>query len=73
MHGKMKGFHEARDEHDGVLYRVFCVVDRNAADHGLDAPTVALISGGVKAMGERCESLMKQNIYVMVVASRYRR
>jgi hypothetical protein len=52
MHGKMKGFHEARDEHDGVLYRVFCVVDRNAPDHGLDAPTVALISGGVKAVAE---------------------
>ena len=56
MHGRMKGFHEARDEHDGKLYRLFCVVDSQAPEHGLDAKVVALISGGIKpvrtAMGE---------------------
>jgi hypothetical protein len=49
MHAEMRGFHEARDAHDGRLYRLFCVVDRQAPEHGLDAPTVALISGGIKA------------------------
>ncbi len=50
MHGRMRGLHEARDEHDGVLYRVFCVVDRQAPNHGLDAPTIALLCGGTKAV-----------------------
>jgi hypothetical protein len=48
MHEEMKGFHEARDEHDSYLYRVFCVLDSKAPEHGLDAKAVALISGGVK-------------------------
>lgn len=48
MHGTMKGFHEARDEHDGTLYRLFCVVDSQAPEHGLDAKAVVLISGGIK-------------------------
>jgi hypothetical protein len=59
MHGDMKGIHEARDEHRGELYRLFCVVDRQAPEHGLDAPTVALISGGVKP----ARSAMPQSIY----------
>jgi len=48
MKEEMKGFHEARDEHDGVLCRLFCVVDRRATEYGLDAPAVVLICGGVK-------------------------
>jgi hypothetical protein len=59
MHGEMKGFHEARDEHHGAHYRLFCVVDRQAPQHGLDAPTVALISGGVKP----ARTAMPQNVY----------
>jgi hypothetical protein len=53
MKDEMKGFHEARDEHDGVLYRLFCVVDRQATERGLDAPAVALICGGVKPIRTR--------------------
>jgi hypothetical protein len=34
---------------------LFCVVDRKAPEHGLDAPTVALISGGVKAVRTRMD------------------
>jgi hypothetical protein len=60
MKDDMKGFHEARDEHDGMLYRVFCVLDRHAQDHGLDAPLVVLISGGSKKVQTR----MHQAIYV---------
>jgi len=59
MHDEMKGFYEARDEHDGKLYRLFCMVDRRAPEHGLDAPTVALICGGVKAVRAK----MDQAVY----------
>ncbi len=59
MHGGMKGLHEARDEHDGHLYRVFCVLDSQAPEHGLDAKVVALICGGVK----RVRSVMDESVY----------
>ncbi|MGA2163180.1 MAG: hypothetical protein ABSH36_01780 [Solirubrobacteraceae bacterium] len=59
MHGEMKGFHEARDEHDGHLYRLFCVVDSQAPEHGLDAKVVALVCGGVK----RSRSAMGGGVY----------
>jgi len=59
MHGEMKGFHEARDEHDGQLYRLFCVVDSQAPEHGLDARVLALICGGVK----RSRSAMDGGVY----------
>jgi hypothetical protein len=48
MHGEMKGFYEARDEHDGQLYRMFCVLDSQAPEHGLDAKALALICGAAK-------------------------
>lgn len=48
MRGDMRGIHEARDEHNGTLYRLFCIVDSQAPQHGLDAKVVTLISGGVK-------------------------
>lgn len=66
MHDEMRGFHEARDEHDGNLYRLFCVLDRHAPDHGLDAPVVALISGGVK----RARTKMDAGIYKQALAYR---
>lgn len=50
MHGKMKGFYEARDAHDGRLYRVFCILDSQASEHGLDAKVIALVCGGTKRM-----------------------
>ena len=66
MRDGMKGFHEARDEHDGRLYRLFCVVDRQAPDYGLDAPTVALICGGIKPT----RTAMDDSVYAQ--ASTYR-
>ncbi len=59
MRDEMRGFHEARDAHDGQLYRLFCVVDRQAPAHGLDAPTVALISGGIKS----ARTAMAESVY----------
>lgn len=66
MHAEMKGFHEARDEHDGQLYRLFCVLDGNAPDRGLDAKVVALIFGGVK----RVRSAMDGRVYDEALAYR---
>lgn len=52
MRDEMKGLHEARDKHEKRLYRLFCVLDRQATDHGLAGPAVVLVSGGVKAIGQ---------------------
>ena len=41
----MSGIFEARDEHDRVLYRLFCLFDRNAPSYG---PTIVLLGGGSK-------------------------
>ena len=57
MRADMKGIREARDEHDGTLYRLFCVVDSQA--HGRDAKVVALVSGGVKP----ARTAMAQQVY----------
>lgn len=51
MRDDMKGFHEARDRHEKELYRLFCVLDRDAADHGAEGPAVVLVSGGIKPTG----------------------
>jgi hypothetical protein len=51
MHGEMKGLHEARDAHDGWLYRVFCLLDSQAPENGLDAKALVLLSGAVKRVG----------------------
>jgi hypothetical protein len=59
MHGEMKGFYEARDEHDGQLYRVFCVLDSQAPEHGLDAKALTLICGGAKPV----RSPMDKSVY----------
>lgn len=56
MRDEMRGLHEARDKHEKRLYRLFCVLDRHAPDHGLDGPAVVLISGGVKAIGEAMDA-----------------
>ena len=32
------------DEHDGQLYRVFCVLDSQAPEHGLDAPPLSAVT-----------------------------
>ena len=59
MHGAMKGFSEARDEHDSRLYRVFCVLDSHAPEHGLDAKALTLICGGAKPV----RSPMDKSVY----------
>lgn len=44
----MSGICEARDKHAKLLYRLFCVIDRDAPDHGLAAPSLVLLSGTTK-------------------------
>lgn len=66
MHGEMKGFYEARDEHDGQLYRVFCVLDSQAPEHGLDAKALTLICGGAKPV----RSPMDKSVYAQALAYR---
>ncbi len=59
MHGEMKGFHEARDAHNGQLYRLFCVLDRQAPEHGLDSRAVVIICGARK----RARNAMGASVY----------
>jgi hypothetical protein len=66
MHGEMKGFYEARDEHDSRLYRVFCVLDSQAPEHGLDAKALTLICGGAKPV----RSPMGKSVYEQALAYR---
>jgi hypothetical protein len=49
MHGEMAGFHEVRVDHNGRHYRLFCVLERNGTEVGLDAPTLVIIDGMDKA------------------------
>jgi hypothetical protein len=41
----MSGIFEARDQHNRVLYRLFCVLDRDLPKHG---PSIVLLGGGTK-------------------------
>jgi hypothetical protein len=52
----MSGIFEARDQHNRVLYRLFCVLDRNTPVHG---PAIVLLGGGTKP--DRTE--MPQRVY----------
>jgi len=52
----MSGIFEARDQHNRVLYRLFCVLDRDLPKHG---SSIVLLGGGTKA--GRTE--MPQRIY----------
>lgn len=50
MHGTMRGFYEARTRGpDRRLYRLFCVLEREAP--GLDHPSVVVIAGLSKPIG----------------------
>ena len=51
----MSGIFEARDQHDRALYRLFCVVDRQA----IGGPAVVLLGGAIKP--DRTE--MPQRVY----------
>jgi hypothetical protein len=44
----LSGICEARDKHSKTLYRLFCVIDRNAPEHGLAAPSLVLLGGVAK-------------------------
>ncbi len=59
MRDEMKGFHEARDKHGKELYRLFCVLDRDAADYGAEGPAVVLVSGGIKPV----DTVMDPRVY----------
>jgi hypothetical protein len=48
----MSGIFEARDRHARKLYRLFCVLDSRAPEHGLSAPALVMLSGTVKSIGE---------------------
>ena len=47
MHGDMTGWFEARTKHQQRLYRLFCLLEREA--DGLDRPSIILITGMAKA------------------------
>lgn len=51
MHDEAAGCFELRDRHDKKLYRLFCVIDRNAVDNGLTHPAVCYLDGATKAVG----------------------
>jgi hypothetical protein len=51
----MSGIFEARDQHRRVLYRLFCLLDRDAPKHS----AIVLLGGGIKP--ERTE--MPQRVY----------
>lgn len=44
----LSGICEVRDKHSNKLYRLFCLIDRDASEHGLAAPSLVLLDGVVK-------------------------
>jgi hypothetical protein len=44
----LSGICEVRDKYSNKLYRLFCVIDRDAPEHGLAAPSLVLLDGVVK-------------------------
>jgi hypothetical protein len=48
MHDDAAGCFEIREQHDKVLYRLFCVVDRKALDASLANPVVCFLDGATK-------------------------
>ena len=47
----MGGIFEVRDKHGHVLYRLFCVLDSEAGDHGADARLLVMLLLGIKPEG----------------------
>lgn len=62
----MSGIAEVRDKNRNLLYRLFCVVDTNAADRGLDGASIVLLDGGVKEVRTK----MQQSVYRRIDARR---
>lgn len=44
----LSGICEARDKHTGKLYRLFCLIDRDAPAHALTLPSLVLLGGVIK-------------------------
>jgi hypothetical protein len=44
----LSGICEARDKHSDTLYRLFCLIDRDAPAHGLALPSLVLLGGVTK-------------------------
>jgi hypothetical protein len=44
----LSGICEVRDKHSNKLYRLFCLIDRDAPKHGLAAPSLVLLDGVAK-------------------------
>ncbi len=68
MTGKMSGIYEARTRSKNTLYRLFCVLDRKAESFGLGSPTLAMLGGGTKPVGEA----MDDDIYEDAISYRDR-
>jgi hypothetical protein len=48
MRKEMRGIYEIRDRHGDTLYRLFCVLDHSAKEHGCKKPTLVMLCGGRK-------------------------
>lgn len=44
----LSGIFELRDKHGPLLYRLFCVLDSQAGEHGVDAQVLVMLSLGIK-------------------------
>jgi hypothetical protein len=44
----LSGICEVRDKHSNKLYRLFCLIDRDAPAHGLELPSLVLLGGVIK-------------------------
>jgi hypothetical protein len=62
----MAGICEARDKMDRDLYRLFCFLDRRAAECGLSGPTLVILDGGTKDI----RTAMDDDVYEQVLALR---
>jgi hypothetical protein len=60
MHGDMAGYFEARKKGEKLLYRVFCLLERNA--DGLPGPSVVIIVG----LAKRNETAFTKEEYAYV-------
>lgn len=63
MKDEMGGFYEARDEHDGILYRLFVRFDRDAP--GLPHNAIVVIDGGHKPVGEEMHPAVYEKVRLM--------
>ena len=53
----MSGIFEVRDKHGPLLYRLFCVLDSEAGEHGVDARRSCCFRWGSRGSEQRCRKL----------------